>query len=100
MKNLISQAVVSSHVTMNSCLIIAFMKQASKSEDAWGLLQVQPVTGESVLISPNHFRLDQGSFSIRDILMDVFKKLPQVVCLLFGILVLFAWTNLKTYSFK
>lgn len=57
MKNLISQAVVSSHVTMNSCLIIAFMKQASKSEDAWGLLQVQPVTGESVLISPN-----QGSF--------------------------------------
>lgn len=62
MKNLISQAVVSSHVTMNSCLIIAFMKQASKSEDAWGLLQVQPVTGESVLISPNHFRLDQGSF--------------------------------------
>lgn len=62
MKKLISQAVVSSHVTMNSCLIIAFMKQASESEDAWGLLQVQPVTGEAVLISPNHFRLDQRSF--------------------------------------
>lgn len=62
MKKLISQAVISSHVTMNSCLIIAFMKQASESEDAWGLLQVQPVTDEALLISPNHFHLDQGSF--------------------------------------
>lgn len=45
------------------------------------------------------FTLIKG-LSMRDILMDVFKKLPLVVCLLFGILVLFAWTNLKTHSFK
>lgn len=38
------------------------MKQASESEDAWGLLEVQPVTDEAVLISSNHFHLDQGSF--------------------------------------
>lgn len=68
-------------------LFLYAFKEPSESEGAWGLLGLLTVLKEAVPISPNP-PLDLESTCVGGILMDGLKALPQVLCLVFGLLML------------